>query len=116
MVEYPELYRIANGIYLELKQRHPALHFTELELQAPGYAIRCGLKPGHNPYLFMVKVTRDGVLFDIENHPHRPYYSDSMATGMIRRLLEIGFENPRLMELVFEQADHFANVGGSPCL
>lgn len=110
-MEYKILNEVTEVFFHELQKKYPKLHFWKLELQAPGYAIRCGISY-EGPALFMLKMTSGGVLFDIQNLPSLPHYSDKMATGMLRRLLSIEYENPRMVDIILDFTDRFLRDAG----
>lgn len=109
-MECEVLNEITCAFFDELEEKYPRLYFEKFELQAPGYAIGCRMHG--KSHLFMLKMTNGGVLFDTENLPEIPGYSDRMAMGMHRRLLTIEYENPRMVEIVFALVEKFLHDAG----
>lgn len=122
------LEQIAVCFLWELRARYGArygwLEFNLLKLQAPGYAVQCldlrvplFADGSGGRELFLLKFTAGGVLFDVGNWEYLPDFSSYMEVGMLRRLFEGEYADPRLVELVFEFVGaflrrYFAGVGG----
>ncbi len=90
----PELEAITDGMRDELRCRYPKLEFAKHKLQARGHALRSRM--------FWVKITAHGVLVDLEKDE---------IDDFLRRLAQIGYDDPKMLEKVFEVIDKLLDQG-----
>ncbi len=99
---YETLEAITDGIQEELRKRYPLLEVIRYKLAAPGFKLGITHLGQLWPREFAVKVTAIGLLVD-EDDPEPP--------AMHRRVATIEYNDPRMLESLFEVTDKFVVDG-----